>query len=55
MVKSSLDARASDLDASFDIRPVVTEMSTAGASSLLEPAVFMDRFCIFHCLSCTAR
>ena len=39
MVKSSLDAPASDLDASFDMRPVATIMPTAGAFSLLEPIV----------------
>ena len=39
MVRSSLDAPASDLDASFDMRPVATIMPTAGAFSLLEPIV----------------
>ena len=36
MVKSSLDALASDLDTSFGVRPVVTELPTAGVLSLLE-------------------
>ena len=49
MVKGSLDAPAADLDASFGIRPVVTQTPTAGAFSLLEPAVFGDRFaCLQH-------
>jgi hypothetical protein len=49
MVKSSLDAPATDLDASFDIRPVATEMSTAGAHCCLELTAFAYRFaCLCH-------
>mmetsp|Transcript_2182 Transcript_2182/g.4474 ORF Transcript_2182/g.4474 Transcript_2182/m.4474 type:complete len:84 (+) Transcript_2182:383-634(+) len=48
MVNSSLDAMASDLDASFDIRPAVTEMPTGGSFLLLEPAVFATRFACLH-------
>ena len=51
MVKSSLDAPASDLDASFDMRPVVADMPTAGAFSLLEPIVFDTGAGLFHCAS----
>ena len=39
-VKSSLDAQASDLDASFDILLVVVAMRLAGPFSLLEPTAF---------------
>ena len=49
MVKSSLDALATDLDASFDIRPVATEMPTAGAHCCLELTAFAYRFaCLCH-------
>ena len=48
MVNSLLDAVALDLNASFDIRPAVTEMPTGGSFSLLEPAVFATRFACLH-------
>ena len=48
MVKSSLDAPASDLDASFDMRSVATVMPTAGAFSLLEPIVLESGAGLFH-------
>ena len=51
MVKSSLDAPASDLDASFDMRSVATVMPTTGAFSLLEPIVFDTGAGLFHCAS----
>ena len=51
MVKGSLDAPAADLDASFDMRPVVTQTPMAGAFALLEPAVFAFRFPCLHHLS----
>ena len=51
MVKSSLDAPASDLDASFDMRSVATVMPTAGAFSLLEPIVLESGAGVFHCAS----
>ena len=55
MVKSSLDAPASDLDASFDMRSVATVMPTAGAFSLLEPIVLdiRSKLAPLLCLSLT--
>ena len=51
MVKSTLDILASDLDASFGMRPVVADMPTAGALPLLEPIVFDTGAGLFHCAS----